>query len=102
VDEVPDCPIIDLEAALGEFGDQPAQGEVPCLGALQQPNTVLARIAFGLCPPICPGATLPVSRKRRTQTIAVLTPTPNCAAAWWHDMPPVSTAATTRSRRSIE
>ncbi len=21
--------------------------------------------AFGLCPPICPGATLPVSRKRR-------------------------------------
>jgi hypothetical protein len=43
VDEVPDRPIIDLEAALGEFGDKPAQGEVPCLGALQQPGTVLAR-----------------------------------------------------------
>jgi hypothetical protein len=43
VDEVPDRPIIDLEAALGQFGDKPAQGEVPCLGALQQPSTVLAR-----------------------------------------------------------
>jgi hypothetical protein len=42
-------------------------------------------MAFGLCPPICPGATLPVSRNRRTQTIAVLTPAPNCAAAWWQD-----------------
>jgi hypothetical protein len=38
VDEVPDRPIIDLEAALGEFGDKSAQGEVPCLGALQQPG----------------------------------------------------------------
>jgi len=102
VDEVPDRPIIDLEAALGEFGDKPAQGEVPGLGALQQPGTVLARNCLRLCPPICPGATLPVSRKRRTQTIAVLTPTPNCAAAWWQDRPPLSTAATTRSRRSIE
>jgi len=42
VDEVSDRPIIDLEAPLGEFGDKPAQREVPCLGALQQPNTVLA------------------------------------------------------------
>ena len=48
------------------------------------------------------GAKLPVSRKRRTQIIAVLTPTPNCAAARWQDRPPGSTAATTRSRRSIE
>src|ERR1700722_11917975 len=27
-------------------------------------------------PPICPGATLPVSHKRHTRTIAVLTPRP--------------------------
>src|SRR5260221_5278356 len=43
VDEVPDRPIIDLEVALGEFGYKPAQGEIPCLGALQQPSTMLAR-----------------------------------------------------------
>src|ERR1700694_4082059 len=48
VDEVPDRPIIDLEAALGEFGDKSAQGEVACLGALQQPGTVLARNGFRL------------------------------------------------------
>jgi len=42
---------------------------------------MLAEIAFGLCPPICPGATLPVSRSRRTQPMAVLIPIPNCLAA---------------------
>ena len=74
VDEVSDRPIIDLEAALGEFGDKPAQGEVPCLGALLRSSNQARyspEIALGLCPPICPGATLPVSRRRRTQTIAV-------------------------------
>src|SRR5206468_1092054 len=55
-----------------------------------------------LCPPICPGAMLPVARKRRTQAIAVLIPTPNCDAAARRDRPPSSTAATTRSRRSTE
>jgi hypothetical protein len=50
VDEVPDRPIIDLEAALGEFGDKSAQGEVPCLGALQQPSTMLARNCLRLVP----------------------------------------------------
>src|ERR1700741_1806599 len=34
--------------------------------------------------------------------MAVLMPTPNCFAAWLHDSPPVSTAATTRLRRSRE
>ena len=33
--------------------------------------------------------------------MAVLMPTPNCLAAWLHDNPPVITAVTTRSRRSI-
>jgi len=50
VDEVPDRPIIDLEAGLGEFGYKPAQGEVPCLGALQQPSTMLARNCLRLVP----------------------------------------------------
>jgi hypothetical protein len=50
VDEVPDRPIIDLQPALGEFGDKPAQGEVPCLGALQQPSAMLARNCLRLVP----------------------------------------------------
>src|SRR5258708_8921926 len=50
MDEVPDRPIIDLEAALGEFGDQPAHGEVPCLCALQQPGTLLTRNRLRLVP----------------------------------------------------
>jgi hypothetical protein len=50
VDEVPDRPVIDLEAALGEFGDKPAQGKVLCLCALQQPSTVLARNCLRLVP----------------------------------------------------
>jgi hypothetical protein len=39
----PNRPIIELEAALREFGDKPAQGEVASLSALQQPDAVLAR-----------------------------------------------------------
>jgi hypothetical protein len=59
-------------------------------------------IAFGLWPPILPGATLPVWRCRRTHPMAVLIATPNCLAAALQDSPPVSTAATTRFRRSSE
>src|SRR5258708_20498591 len=57
VDEVPDCPIIDLQPALGEFGDKPAQPEAPCLGALQQPGTVLPRNCLRLVPPPLPWPT---------------------------------------------
>jgi hypothetical protein len=102
MDEVPDRPIIDLQAALGEFGDEPAQGEVPILGRCNSQARCSPAIAFGLCPPILPGATLPVSRSRRTQWITVLMPTPNWAAAPRRDIPPFSTAATTLSRRSSE
>jgi hypothetical protein len=41
VDELPDRAIIDLEAALGQLGHQPAQGEVPFLDPPQQPQPVL-------------------------------------------------------------
>ena len=50
MDEVPNSPIMDLEAALGEFGDKPAQSEIPCLEALQQPGAVLARNGLRLVP----------------------------------------------------
>jgi hypothetical protein len=49
-DELPHRPVIDLQPALGEFGDKPAQGEVLCLGALQQPITVLSRNPLRLVP----------------------------------------------------
>src|SRR5262249_29947309 len=57
---------------------------------------------FGRCPPIWPGAKLPVRRYRLTQSIAVLIATSKRAAAWLQDRPPRSTASTTRCRRSIE
>src|SRR6266478_6440037 len=50
MDELPDRPIVDLQPALGEFGDKPTQGEVPCPGALQQPITVLPRNLLRLVP----------------------------------------------------
>src|SRR5258708_39296784 len=48
------------------------------------------------------GAALPVARNRATHLIAELGATPNRAAARLRDIPSVSTAATTRSRRSNE
>lgn len=49
-----------------------------------------------------PGATLPVSRKRRTQPIAVLTTMLKRFAAARHDSPSTITAPTMRSPRSSE
>jgi hypothetical protein len=54
-----------------------------------------------LVPPIWPGATPSVSAFRRTQLIAVLIATLNRRAAAFRDSP-LSTADTTRARRSIE
>src|SRR3984893_15397979 len=59
-------------------------------------------MALGLWPPILRGATLPVSWNRRTQLITVLGATPNRAATRCRDSPPSKTAATARSRRSID
>src|SRR6516165_8964579 len=44
-------------------------------------------IAFGLYPPICPGAALPVLRTRSTHRIAELIPMPNRSAASRRDRP---------------
>jgi hypothetical protein len=67
--------MIDLEAALGEFGDKSTQGEVPCPGALQQPGCSPEN-AFGLFALVHAKATLlegdaAVSRTRRIQTITL-------------------------------
>jgi hypothetical protein len=35
MDELPDWPVIHVQAALREFGDEPAQGEVSILDPLQ-------------------------------------------------------------------
>jgi hypothetical protein len=64
--------------------------------------TALTADAQGLRPPIWPGATPPVSRNRRTQLITVLGATPKRAADSYRDSPSFKTAATARSRRSIE
>jgi hypothetical protein len=48
MDELPDRAIIDLQPALAEFDDKPAQGEVAVLDPLQQPEAVRARVAFDL------------------------------------------------------
>src|ERR1700680_760676 len=50
MDEVPDRAVIDLKSALGEFGDEPTQGEVFLPGPLQEPDAVLARNRLRLVP----------------------------------------------------
>lgn len=103
VNEVPHRPIIGLEAARGELGHQPMQGEVLLPDPCQEPGVMLAPDRLRLVPaPIWPGAMLPVAPKRRTQAIPVLIPTPNCDAASRRDRPPFSTAPTTRSLRPTE
>ena len=81
MEELPDRPVVHLQPTFGKLGDKPAQGEVSVLGALQQPEPVLPSNRLRLVAPIWPGETLPVSRRRLTQLIAVLMPTPNWAAA---------------------
>jgi hypothetical protein len=82
MDEIPDRPMIELEAALGEFGDKPTQGEVPFPAALPQPGAVLVRNCVRLVPAYLPKRNATVSRKRRIQNHPVQMPMQNCAAAW--------------------
>ncbi len=48
MDELPHRAVIDLQPALGEFADQPAQCEISILDPLQQPDPVFARNRFWL------------------------------------------------------
>jgi hypothetical protein len=43
MDELPNRAVIDLQPAFGEFGNQPAQGEIARLDPFQHPDTVFAR-----------------------------------------------------------
>ena len=81
MDELPDRAVIDLEAALGKLGHEPAQGEVALPAAPDQPVAMRAGDLPRLWPPIWPGATLPVVATRFSQLIAVLSLTPKRAAA---------------------
>ena len=102
VDERPDHPIVDPQAPVGQLAHQPPQREVALPTALQQPLAIRADQL--LRPPATPRQRrhpprLPVLR---TQSIAVLIPTPKRPAAARRDIPSRSTAFTTRSRRSLE
>ena len=68
MDELPHRAIIDLQAALAQLGHQTAQREVLLL-APRISQSRAANSFFGLWPPIWPGATLPVRRKRATHSI---------------------------------
>src|SRR6266404_4179327 len=48
MDKGPDRPVVNLQAALGEFAHQPEQGEVLLLDPRQQPRALLARDGAGL------------------------------------------------------
>src|SRR2546423_6083113 len=48
MNEVPDRPIIDLDAALGKFDYKTTPGQATYLGALQQPSTQLLRTSLRL------------------------------------------------------
>jgi hypothetical protein len=86
-----------IENAAGRIR-QIGLGGMRCKAVEQQQVALLGRNLDELEP----GATLPARRKRRTQVIAVLIPTPNRDAASRRDGPPFSTAVTTRSRSSME
>ena len=102
MNELPDRPVVDLQATLGQLIDQASQGEVPPLATLEQPVAVLTNDLLGRQPPIGLAAMLPVSRNRQIQSIAVFDPYAKRSAACRRDKPSCSTACTTRSRRSIE
>ena len=103
MDELPHRAIVDVQTALpGQFLDQAAQREGLFGATLAQPLGMAAGNLLRLVPAIWPGAKLPLSSKRPTQWIAVLTATPKRWAAWLRDIPSCVTAATTRARRSIE
>ena len=102
VDELPHRAVVDLEAALGELSHEPAQGEVPLPAAPDQPVAMRAGDLLRL-------VTADLARRdaagvatRFSQLIAVLSLTPKRAAACRRESPSCATAATTRSRRSIE
>jgi len=72
VSELPHGLVIDGQATFRQLGGQATQGKVPFLDPFQKPGAVFAPDQW---------LTVPVSRNRATQLMAVLTPTLKCAAA---------------------
>jgi hypothetical protein len=72
--------MIDLEAALGQFAHQAAQGEGTVPHTPIQKRRIFARDRPGLAPAHLARRQAHVSRNRRTQLITVLGATPNRAA----------------------
>jgi hypothetical protein len=69
--------VIDLQAQRSQFAHQTAQRELATPAAIQQPCAPLAGELPQPVPAHLPRKlTLPVSRKRRTHFITVMTPTP--------------------------
>lgn len=107
MDEAPDRPKIDLEAAPGEFDDKsqrPNHARARSLAFMRFSNQAPCppEMAFDLCPPICPGATLPVSRPLRARQSPCANAYAELRRALMTRQGPISTAATARSRKSIE
>jgi hypothetical protein len=50
MDELPHRAVVNLQPAFGEFGNQPAQGEIAHLDPFQHPDTVFARNRFRSVP----------------------------------------------------
>src|SRR5215469_5397643 len=102
VNEIPHRPIIDLKPARGELGDQSAQSEGAFLDAPPQKRSMFASNRLGLMPAHparrdasrLPDAPHPIDHRARRN--------PNRAADSCRDSPSRKTAATARSRRSIE
>jgi hypothetical protein len=105
VDEVPDRPVIDLDTAFGGSATRPRKVKSCCLSLKSSQARCSPTIAFGLWPPIWPGKTLPVSRNRRTQLIAVLIPTENamlpCATTGHPRQPPQQPALEDRANMVV-
>jgi hypothetical protein len=97
MNEVPDRSIAHLDALLGQFGDQPAQGHIrPAGDLLQKPRPVFANQNARPMAPIFLGAALPVARKRCDHFTTLETPTRNVAATE-RTVSPATTRATARS-----
>ena len=80
MDELPHRAVIDLEAALSEFGHQPSHGKI-LPAPLRQPFAVRPRnLLWPIAADLVRLHAASVA-EAPDQLIAVLMPTPNCAAA---------------------
>src|ERR1700756_26391 len=102
MNKVPHRSIVDLEAAPGKFGHKAAQGELPVPDPLHEKDMVLAGNGLGF-------VAAHLERRHAARLLEPPNPidhragsAPNRAAARSRDSPHSKTAATARSRRSID